>query len=83
MMLDPGKITFRKISWPDLPLMHAWFKTEFVMEWWSKEGHLSYEEVVRWRMIRKERSPGTPFVRGGCGEIRSSHHRAGTHSPFH
>jgi aminoglycoside 6'-N-acetyltransferase len=44
-----GKITFRPLRESDLPLMHKWFNTPHVSEWWSLDGnhHPSSEEVTK------------------------------------
>jgi RimJ/RimL family protein N-acetyltransferase len=38
MKMKTGKITFRPLQENDLPLMHRWFNTPHVSEWWEVEG---------------------------------------------
>ena len=45
-MLDPAEIHFRTLRVPDLPSMHRWLNTDFVMQWWGRSGP-SFEEVVK------------------------------------
>jgi len=45
-MLDPGKVRFREMRLDDLPLLHRWLHSEFVMEWYSKKPS-SYAEVAQ------------------------------------
>ncbi len=49
MNTKAGKITFQPLREVDLPLLHRWFNTPHVSEWWSHEGnhHPSLEEVTR------------------------------------
>jgi RimJ/RimL family protein N-acetyltransferase len=47
MKIKNDKITFRPLRENDLPLLHRWFNTPHVSEWWSLDGnnHPTLEEV--------------------------------------
>jgi RimJ/RimL family protein N-acetyltransferase len=47
MKMKTGKITFRPLRESDLPLLHHWFNTPHVSQWWSHDGnhHPSLAEV--------------------------------------
>jgi RimJ/RimL family protein N-acetyltransferase len=49
MNINAGKITFRPLREKDLPLMHKWFNTPHVSEWWKVNGKNlpSLKEVER------------------------------------
>lgn len=51
---DPEKISFRKLKESDLKLMHQWFNTPHVSQWWKIDGKRNpgYEDVVRHFMLR-------------------------------
>ncbi len=44
-MFDVTKIGFQRLKTSDLPLMHRWYNTEHVIQWYCKHP-LSYEEAV-------------------------------------
>lgn len=44
-MLLPFNLNFRKLELHDLSLLHRWLNTDFVMQWFEKQG-ISYSEVV-------------------------------------
>ena len=44
-MLDSAEIGFRKLSVDDMPLMHKWLNTDFVIQWYGKKRR-SLEEVT-------------------------------------
>jgi RimJ/RimL family protein N-acetyltransferase len=45
---NPDKISVRKLTESDLPLMHRWLNTPHVSQWWEIDGKRNpdYEEVV-------------------------------------
>jgi RimJ/RimL family protein N-acetyltransferase len=49
MKMKTGKITFRPLRKNDLPLLHRWFNTPHVSQWWSHDGnhHPSFEEIKK------------------------------------
>ncbi|OGN98647.1 MAG: hypothetical protein A2Y58_04315 [Chloroflexi bacterium RBG_13_51_52] len=47
--MKAGKITFSPIKETDLPLLHKWFNTPHVSEWWEIDGnhHPSLDEITK------------------------------------
>jgi RimJ/RimL family protein N-acetyltransferase len=39
MTIKAGKITFSRVKESDLPLLHRWFNTPHVSEWWEIDGN--------------------------------------------
>jgi hypothetical protein len=46
-MLDPDKISFRKIQTEDLTIMHKWLNEPHVHEWYDKDKENSLKEVIK------------------------------------
>jgi aminoglycoside 6'-N-acetyltransferase len=51
--MNAGKITFRRLKETDLPLLHQWFNTPHVSEWWEVEG----ERKPSLELVKKHYSP--------------------------
>ncbi len=46
-MLDPIHIGFRPLEMADLPLLHRWLNTDFVVEWYFEKEPYSYENIEK------------------------------------
>jgi RimJ/RimL family protein N-acetyltransferase len=53
MKMKTGKITFRSLRENDLPLLHRWFNTPHVSEWWEVEG----EKTPSLELVKKHYLP--------------------------
>jgi aminoglycoside 6'-N-acetyltransferase len=52
MKTKAGKTTFKRLQETDLPLMHRWFNTPHVSEWWKVDGkNLPSLEEVRQKYL--------------------------------
>jgi aminoglycoside 6'-N-acetyltransferase len=53
MKMKTGEITFRPLRENDLPLLHRWFNTPHVSEWWVVEG----EKRPSFELVKKHYLP--------------------------
>ncbi|HVX31162.1 MAG TPA: GNAT family N-acetyltransferase [Nitrolancea sp.] len=62
MALDPGQISFRRLTRDDFPQLQRWLNTPHVLEWWDKPGPTLADVEKKYSPRVEGRDPTDSFI---------------------